>query len=41
MDRAAKSHELSEKLEVHVGRDYREDVRRQGSHRSAKRLRVE
>ena len=33
--------ELSEELEVHVGRDYREDVRRQGSHRSAKRLRLE
>ena len=33
--------ELSEELEVHVGRDYREDARRQGSQRSAKRLRVE
>ena len=33
--------ELCENLDVHVGRDYREDIRRQGSHRSAKRLRVE
>ena len=33
--------ELSEELEVHMGRDYREDARRQGSHRSAKRLRLE
>ena len=33
--------ELSENLDVHVGRDYREEIRKQGSHRSAKRLRVE
>ena len=33
--------ELSEELVVHVGRDYREDARRQGSQRGAKKVRLE
>ena len=33
--------ELSETLDVHVGRDYREDIRRRESQRGAKRSRVE
>ena len=33
--------ELSKTLDVHVGRDYREDVRRRESQRGAKRSRVE